>query len=199
MTSYACCSFRTVILVLSLCGIVGCSAPVIKGTDMPQLQTGSPLKSVRPSIFVLKPLTDIRAGVTDPLVIDPFSKMTLDQPPIEAVAAAIRKELERNSHTCIDYTERQKADFIIEGTVYKYSLRFENTIKRIRRTANVAVKLTISNTSTDGALFIKSYEGEISDEPFLPGPGMKQLVIQAQSKMLQEFSTDPELIAFLKK
>jgi hypothetical protein len=98
---------------------IGCTY-TLKSDEIPTLQTGSPLRGIVPKTFAFRKFKDAR------LINDPFlvgveynrGKMKLDQPVATVVATAVRKELERNGHTCVVDSPQLKSDFVIEGTVY---------------------------------------------------------------------------------
>jgi hypothetical protein len=104
----------------------GCSVNhTIKSSDIPPLQTGSPLKSVSPRIFAFKGFKDVRSG--DSYVVlntrdgDIATMIRLDQPAAAVVAMTIRRNLKKG-HKCIRNSKEAAADFTIEGTVYKFWL-----------------------------------------------------------------------------
>jgi hypothetical protein len=183
----------------------GC-AHTIRSADIPLLQTGSPLKGIKPKTFAFKEFRDAR--VIGSLWVGEIGalKQKIDQPVAVVVGMAIRKELERNGHICIDYSPQSKSDFIIEGTVFKYWFYVERggtaSVLTSRFVGNVAVKLTVSNTSPDKGVLIKSYEGESLTDIFMAHPRGKAALVtlsQAQLAMVKEISTDSELIEFLEK
>jgi hypothetical protein len=122
--------FRFLAVLALLNALLGCSLThTLKSADIPQLQVGSPLKSVPPLTFAFKEFKG--GGNKDDLIGDfGIHKYKLDQPVATVVAKAIRKELERNGHTCIAEST-SKADFVVDGTVYKYFLSMEYSGPRI--------------------------------------------------------------------
>lgn len=190
---------KIVLLMIIAIMFAGCSY-TMKTNDIPQLQTGSPLKSLDPKIFAFKKFETI--GIDDSLVMlkKGAHKLTLEEPPAIMVATAIKKELERNGHTCIEYSPQLKADFIVEGTVYKYYLYQEMSLTTLKVIANTAAKLTISSVSSDMQPLIKNYEGEYHVSGIMvPSNIWKDILAQALLNMVKEISIDPELIAFLEK
>jgi len=186
---------------LILQGCMMMSHTIASADLLPQVQAGSPLKSVSPKTFAFKEFGDTR-NISDPLLLmeAPFHKYKLDQPPAILVAEAIKKELERNGHICIDYSPQSKADFIIEGTVYKYWSFYTSIAWTYNSTANVAVKLTVSPFSGDKRVFIKNYEGEyVLNKATYSPKEVKEVLSQALMEMLKEISTDSELIEFIEK
>lgn len=162
---------------------VGCTHIILKSSEIPILQTGSPLRGVSPKIFAFKDFRDVRGR--DPYFMHPGHK--LEQPAATVVAIAIRKELERNGHTCIVYSAQSKSDFIIEGSVYKFG---------VWEGATVAVKLTVTPVPPKEGFLTNTYEG---GAPWRIGVSETKHLKQALLAMVKEMSTDPELIAFLEK
>ncbi len=204
MKPYSVYLFRFAAVMVIVVMFMGCTHTItIRSADIPLLQTGSPLKGIKPKTFAFKEFRDIRG--TDALWVGKIGdyEQKLDQPVAAVVAMAIRKELERNGHICIDYSLQSKADFIIEGTLYKYRLYFQRvTLFTSRFIGNVVVKLTISNTSPDKGVLIKSYQGESQIESgagFATGGKPLVTLSQAQLAMVKEISTDSELIEFIEK
>ena len=180
----------------------GCTIThTIKSTDLPQLQAVSLLKSVRPKIFAFKEFKDIRGTDARWLIRMGGQVYMLDQPVAFVVAMAIRKELERNGHTCFDYTQQIKADFIVEGTVYKYRLMTYVGSFTGRPIGDIAVKLIISNTSTDKGILTRTYQEEGVIKSVGTGEQLtaRDILSQTQLSMVKKMSTDSELIDFLEK
>jgi hypothetical protein len=163
--------------------LVGCTQ-TLKSKKISGLKTGSPLKGIAPKIFAFKEFRDVRQ--VDPYRLSEFNRIKLDKPLADLIAMVIRKELERNGHTCITYSAQSKADFIIEGSVYKPVYIFD---------ATAGVKLTIYPVSSEKRVFIKAYGsagiGHAGD--------LKEQVDWLLLPLVKEMSTDPELIAFLEK
>ncbi len=191
--------FRVVAVMAVTVIIAGCAVTIIT-KDIPQLQTGSPLKSINPERFAFKEFKDIRG--TEPSLVGEVRarKFYLDMPPVTVLATAIERELERNGHTCVVDTPQPKADFIIEGTVYKYWLREVFIYNKVKIVGNVAVKLIVSSVSDEKKVMTKSYEGEYYlSNGFVPPSSWVEILNQALLEMVKEISTDPELIAFIEK
>jgi hypothetical protein len=192
--------FKLITIIAISFILVGCTYTVKSVDLLPQMQAGSPLKSLSPRTFAFKEFRDTR-GVTDPLLLlKAGAELKLDQPPAIIVATAIKRELERNGHRCIDYSPQSKADFIVEGTVYKYWYGFYTGFFTNTHTVNAGVKLTVGPVSDDKRVLTKNYEGEyvLSDgrHPRVVG---KDALSQALLAMIKEISTDSELIEFIEK
>lgn len=189
-----------VVAVMAVTVIAGCAVTIIT-KDIPQLQTGSPLKSINPKRFAFKEFKDIRG--TEPSLVGEVRarKFYLDMPPVTVSATAIERELERNGHTCVVDTPQPKADFIIEGTVYKYWLREVFIYNKVKIVGNVGVKLIVSSVYDEKIVMTKSYEGEyyLSSGFAVPPSSWVAILNQALLEMVKEISTDPELIAFIEK
>jgi hypothetical protein len=115
----------------------------------------------------------------------------LDEPPASLVAMVIRKELERNGHKCIVYSAQSNPDFIIEGSVYRFQIEMGRPSVTV-----VAVKLTVSPVSPGKEVLIKTSEGKARYSSYYTYKTSVNLALLA---MVKEFSTDPDLIAFLEK
>lgn len=199
MKLYSVYLFRFVAVMAVTVIIAGC-VTTIKTKDIQQLQTGSPLKSINPKIFAFKEFKDIRG--TEPSLVSKLGgrDVILDMPAATVVATAIKRELERNGHTCVMDTPESKANFVIEGVVFKYWFALNNKVLFVKGTGNVAVKLTISAISDNKKVLTKSYEGEYQLSSGRPLKYIcKETLNQALLAMIKEISTDPELIAFLER
>jgi uncharacterized lipoprotein YajG len=192
---------RFLLLIVFPVMFAGCSIPhTIKTSEIQQLQTGSPLKSVNPKTFAFKEFKDIRGSDAYLFTKIPFHEWKLDQPAATVVAMAIKNELERNGHRCVADKFQLGADFIIEGTVYKYRSVSTAGVFTSKLVVEIAVKLTINHTSPGKNVFVKNYDGESQYESAVPGgPTLIDLLSQAQSEMVKSMSTDLELISFLEK
>jgi hypothetical protein len=199
------------IYLIRLAGVVavslmfaGCTY-TLRSKDVSVLETGSPLKSVPPKTFAFKDFIDARGtaakesefrselpvyggkGARDPYLFrqEGALKCKVDQLPASLVAMVIKKELERNGHKCITYSAQSNPDFIIEGSLYKFAYGML-----------VAVKLTVSPVSPGKEVLIKTYEGK---GPATIIHNCKTSLNLALMAMVKEFSTDPDLVAFLEK
>lgn len=194
--------------------VVGCAVThTIKTSEIPPLQTGSSLRGVKSRTFAFKNFRDSR-GVQPHLVLHRLDQggmgnsrtMVLDQPVSVVVSNAIRDELERNGHECFQYLSENNPDFIVMGTVYKFWLMTDHSLLSEKATGNVAIKLTIENTSNDKLILTKKYEGEYSlsggyigneDAGFMKE--YEKILIKALLEMLKEMTFDPELVEFIGK
>jgi uncharacterized lipoprotein YajG len=193
--------FRYVIVIAVFFMLIGCSY-TMKISDLPQLQIGSPLKSISSKTFAFKEFKDTRVG-DNPLVMLNVhgDKLTLEQPPAIMVATAIKRELERNGHVCVMDLPQTKSDFIIEGTVYRCWLREDRDLFKGKITGDVAVKLTICSVSDEKKVLTKNYAGEyyLSSGFGIPSSSWMAILNEALLEMIKEISTDPELIGFIEK
>ena len=179
--------------------LYGCINHTIISQDIYHLQTGSPLRGVSQKTFVFKEFKDARDKST--LLVGKFGlhKFLLDEPATTVVAMAIKKELERNGHRCItDSAIAKDGDFIVEGTVYEYSLKLIPGFYVNKLCSKVVVKLTI-RSATDK--FSKTYQGEYS---ISSGTGYSvttgfDIINQAFLKILKDISIDSDLVEFLGK
>jgi hypothetical protein len=184
------------ISIIALIHLSGCMH-VLNITETSALQMGSPLRSVESKTFALKDFKN----VNDPVLIMERGghKYIFDQPPATIVTIWLKKELERNGHICVMDSPMIKADFVLEGNVYKFSYTaggsFTNT------SIDIGVKMSISRVATNKASFVKNYEGTFSgsSSKILWKDSAKDAFDQALLYMIKEISTDLELIEFIKK
>lgn len=186
------------IAIISFISLVGCTH-VHKITETPPLQMGSPLKSVEPRTFAFKEFQDMRA-VEDPTVILEVGGHThkIDQTPAAFVVDRIRKEFQRNGHRCLDASAHVPADFVVKGTIYKFSTMWRMGFFANEWFGNTGVKLTIERVPSRDDAFVKSYEGEFNGTSSA-GPLFVESLGTSVQRMIKEISTDPELIDFIKK
>ena len=177
------------------CWVTGCSS--LKVSDIPTLQTGSPLRSVDSKTFAFKEFKDIRI-VDDPTVIRRhlLHNDRFEQPPATIVSTLIKKELERNGHKCVTYSSNMPADFIVEGVFFKFSFGglagFPPT-----HYSMTGVKLTISHIPTEKGVFIKTYDAEYSIKAHHPQEGLYSSISGAFLSIMKQISTDLEMVEFL--
>lgn len=196
--------YGIVSLVVAIFFFTGCTY-VLKTSEIPTLQTGSPLRGVAPKTFAFKEFKDVR-NVTDPLLIRDAGLIPgthtyiLEQPPAVLVAMWMKKELERNGHKCVTFSSDVKADFIVDGSIYKYEFILISGITGTHA-ANTAVKIMISRVPTATGVFIKNYNGSFNGSPNSLGwlDVFKDAFDRANLSMIKEISTDTELIEFIKK
>ncbi len=190
--------FRVIAVMVLTVIIAGCTI-TINTKNIQQLQTGSPLKSINAKIFAFKEFKDIR--MKEPLLVGEkkHREINLDMPAATVVATAIKRELERNGHICVIDKPESKANFVVEGAVYKYWVRGESSFFTAKVIGNVAVKLTVSALSDAKKVLTKNYEGEyyLSSGFAISWDSMIAISNQALLGMVKEISTDSELISFL--
>ena len=179
---------------------LGSCSHVLKTSEMSPLLSRSPLRDLTPKTFAFKEFKDIR-GAEDPTELMKIGVHTfaLEDPPAVLVAQWVNREFERNGHRCVPYSPEAKADFLVEGTVFKFSVRREIGWVSATEIAETAVKLTISRVPTETGSLAKSYQGLSS---FTTGftisiDSWKSVVHQALMAMIQDLSTDSELVTFL--
>jgi hypothetical protein len=189
------------LVILSL--LLGGCAATIKSSRVPLLQSGSPLKSISPKVFAIKEF-DNASGVKPGVIwsIGMGHKVVLDDPVEVIVSDAIRNELERNGQKCIGGDLHSNTDFLVEGTVYKYSHAQDvrNMGFSIEVKGTVAVKLTVSRVSQHEEFFTKNYEGtSTKSSAVLTENDRVETLNEALMDMVKKISTDEELISFLEK
>jgi hypothetical protein len=190
----------SVISIMTLLPLLGCTH-VGNITETPVLQMGSPLRGLAPKTFAFKEFKDIRR-VDDPSIMIKVGVHTylLDQLPAIFIADRIKKEFERNGHKCVDASSQVKADFIVDGVIFKFSVNNYQRFFEMNQVANTGVKLTINRVSIDSGVFSKSYEGEFNNTSQIATQDKFLLALgQAVLSMLKNMSTDLELIEFIKK
>ncbi len=188
-----------VVAVMAVSVIIAGCAITIKTDDIQQLQSGSPLKSINPKIFAFKEFKDIRGLKPSYVGTIRFSKINLDVPTATVVATAIKRELERNGHVCVVDKPGSKANFVIEGVVYKYWIREDSSFFTVKIIGDVAIKLTVSAVANDKNVLIRNYAGEyyLSSGFGVPRNSWEAISNQALLEMVKEISTDPEFIGFI--
>jgi hypothetical protein len=130
-------------------------------------------------------------------------KLDLEDPPAILVAQWIQNEFERNGHRCLPDSPTAPANFIVEGTVFKFSVRqYAASFTTLTMSAETAMKLTITRVRGDAGSLTKSYQSrrDLTEVAFTIKTTFdlwKPAIHQALMAMIQEMSTDPELIAFL--
>jgi hypothetical protein len=187
------------ISIIALIQLIGCTH-VHKITETPLLQMGSPMGSVEPKTFAFKDFQDLRR-FEDPAIIMELGGHThkIDQTPAVFVADRIKKEFERNGHKCVDASSQDKADFIVNGTIYKFSSTWRMGFFANEWFGKTGLKLTINRMPSGSAeAFVKSYEGDYNDTSY-GGPLFAESLGTATQRMIKDISTDPELIEFIKK
>ena len=189
-------------LAFALCclGVSACSTTTIKTAEQPALQTGSPLRGVKPLRVCLKEFQDLR-GVPPDVIFDVAGKTyKLDKPVATWVRESIRKEFERNGHTCVGPEGEKAADVVMDGSVYRYSLDAQMTQFSTRFTGNVGAKISVSAAKDPAAVFAKKYDGSYYSAGF--GMSIKTVVkIQNEAllSMIKELTSDQEFLDFLKR
>jgi hypothetical protein len=195
-----------VLATLSMSTVVlsGCTH-IITTTDIPALQSGSPLRSIESKTFLINEFTDIRKISGDPRIIkkDAGHTFRYDQPPATAVASAVRKELERNGHKTVETSAPTRSDYVIDGAVFKFSTITVGRMFSVTSISTIAVKLTLSRVPNSKGVFVKAYQGiyDSKGAPNIANPlSLETMVLhQALTNMIKDISTDQELIEFLQK
>lgn len=192
---YSVISLLVVILLFTGCSITY----VTKANEFPTLQTGSPLRSVPSKTFAFREFKDVR-NTDNPslLTIKDINEWVLEPPPAVMVPILIKKELERNGHKCVTFSPQVKADFIVEGNIYRYTghldtVPFGSQINSV----NTGVKIMISAIPPERGFFVKSYVGDYTEEGGFMGFPLESCMIKAFMSMIKEISTDIELVEFI--
>jgi hypothetical protein len=187
-----------IIIVLS-----GCTH-IIK-TDIPTLQSGSPLRGIESKTFLINEFTDVRNISGDPRIIkkDAGHTFRYDQPPATVVASAVRKEIERNGHKTVETSAASRSDYVIDGAVFMFSTITVGKVFSVTSVSTIAVKLTVSRVPNSKGVFVKAYQGIYDSQgaPNIANPlGLETMVLhQALTDLIKDISTDQELIEFLQK
>ena len=190
---YSLISLSVVILLFT-----GCTH-VMKVNEFSTLQTGSPLRSVSSKTFAFKEFKDTRNADNPSLLMFTGVSWTLEQPPAVMVPILIKKELERNGHKCVTFSPQVKADFIIEGNIYRYTCDWPKPLITAY-SVSTGVKIMISGIPTEWGVFMKSYVGDYTGvrSNWKPEP-VESCMIKAFMSMIKEISTDLELVEFINK
>lgn len=182
------------VMALLTAFIAGCTH-IVKTNDFSGFQAGSPLSSIKPKIFAFNEFKDSRvSGDDDPSV---FTKnaghiFKLDQSPASMAASALQKELKRNGHECISFSTNVKSDFIVDGTIFKFTVMSRPRLFHVEHSSKIAMKLSVSRVPVSNGLFVKSYQGEYESKE---GSGIEYLgnnIQQSLLTMIKEISTDQE-------
>jgi hypothetical protein len=182
------------LLVVALM-MAGCGAPVYPSSRIPGLEMGSPLKGVPAKVFLVPDFSDDR-------VIDPAAEIRMDKPVASAIHDAICRELVRNGHTCVSSATEGKADFFVSGSVYQFHVTFERpTGITGLLNADVGMKLRFNRAGNASSEYTKKYTGNsrYSTAGALLVGAAFSTYDQAIQNAVREFSTDPDLNAFLKE
>lgn len=179
----------------------GC-AGTIKSDNFHQLQTGSPLSEVSKKIFVIKEFSDARG--TDRHYVGRgvgLYSLSMDQPVAKVITMAISKELERNGHKTLLYPVQENADFIIVGTIYKFSLSMKRIFNAGEYIGDVGVRISTISASDSSKILVRKYEGEYRlIRTIVPSPETcMEILEQALLKMIRDMSVDQELLVFLQQ
>lgn len=162
------------------------------------LQTGSPLKSVSPTNFIIHPFEDTREEEASTIRSFNVNRKT-DKPIAKVVEDAIKKELQRNGHKFLESSSTDNKAIVIEGTVYQFSLASTPGILYMTLSGDVAVKITAYPSNQPDNMFIKKYKGHYSGEWIAPRQKEPLVMNEALLEMISEFTTDEEFIMFLNK
>lgn len=195
---------KTVLTLTSaLCclGLCACkSTTVIKTAEQPGLQTGSPLKGIKPLRVCLNDFQDVRGSQPDVIFAVMEKTYKLDQPVASWVRESIRREFERNGHSCVGPDKAGEADVVLDGSVYRYSLDLSTGIEYMRFTGNVGAKISARSAKDSNAVFAKKYDGS-----FYAGgwniriPTVIKVQNEALLAMIKELTSDQEFLDFLKR
>jgi len=172
----------------------------MKVNEFSTLQTGSPLRSVPSKTFAFKEFKDIRNADNPSLLMHTgfFHDWVLESPPAVMIPILIKKELERNGHKCVTFSPQVKADFIVEGNIYRYTGHFTTFPDAF--SVNTGVKIMISAMPTEQGVFVKSYVGEYTGvSGYMVTESWEFCMNKAFMSMIEEISTDLELVEFINK
>jgi hypothetical protein len=93
-------------------------------------------------------------------------------------------------------------DFTIEGSIIKYWYSIGTPMFGVRPTAEVEVELTIIPSSDQGkGVYTKRYTGNWLNAGFrivYKDADFAEIMKQSLLRMLSEFSTDPDMLAFIR-
>jgi len=171
---------------LALMGLSGCGFSFWRPTaEITNLETGSPLRAVAPKVFCVEKVTDPKT---------PTSNLGT------TVAEALKRELIRNGQKCVA-TKEPGVDFVISGTILGCGVGINHYALSSKIEANAALDMVVTSQRTPQRVFKKTYRGEsyMSGVFLVPeGRKMSDCRDEALLNVVKEFSTDPEVIDFLK-
>ncbi len=190
-------------LTLALCclDLSGCSTTVIKTAEQPPLQTGSALRSLKPLKLCLKDFQDLRGTEPDVIFDVAGKKYQLDKPVATWVRDSIRREFERNGHTCVGPEREKEANVVIDGSVYQYSLDVAFFgIATSRFTGNVGAKISATAPNAPAVPFAKKYDGSFyASSRRMTIDTVIKIQNEALLAMIKELTSDQEFLDFLKR
>jgi hypothetical protein len=180
--------------------LASCVHEVLRTSEMSPPLSRSLLNEIPPKTFAFQEFKDIR-GNENPVRMMKLGRDTydLEDPPATLVALWVRQELERNGHRVLPDSPAVKSDFIVQGTVYRFSVQRHVDLVSITWAAEIGVRLTISRVPADTGTLAKSYQGNHALTGVFVKGFWKTVINQALMAMIQEMSTDPELMAFLRR
>jgi hypothetical protein len=197
-----CCKLFSGIFILVILFGGACGTATIKTETIPELKVGSPLSGIKPVTFFVKKFRD-EAG--DVVCMSPVGAVKIDKPANQLFSQAIVAELKRNGHTVLLNDNDGKADVVIDGTVKKYWIEFRppGIITSAKYIGHAEAEITITKTSDAieniSKLYSGSYECGLLPNPHVAENGWRNCLYETLSNMVNDFSTDPDLFALLKR
>lgn len=157
------------------------------------------MKIIPSKTFAFKEFTDTRGY--DPYVVGQWGshRLILEKPAADTVADAVKKEFERNGHSCVSVSQQAESDFLVTGTVYKYYLSWFG-LASVKAIADVGITLTMRSQSSHNSI-VKNYQGEypITGDSEITSEMQGNALNQALLNVLRQIFYDDDLIQFIRK
>jgi len=117
------------------------------------------------------------------------------------VRDGVRREFERDGHTCLGPDQEAKADVVMEGALYNYSVH--HTIVGLalyRATCNIGVKINLRSAKDPEVVFFRKYEGTFyADKWRTSNAWVNTVMDEALLNMIKELTSDEDLLDFLRR
>jgi hypothetical protein len=187
------------LLMASVTLLVGC-AYTMNGSDIPLIETQSPLEQISPRSFAFQPFIDARGTTSLEIKSIGVHKLTLVEPPAEMVANALKRELLKAGHAAVDATNSTN-DFLIEGTLRVFGLIVGSDGFAAVVSGHAVLDLAIRRNTSGKDVFTKAYQGEhqMRSNLAIPSSAWKTIMGQAVANMIKNISMDEKLVGFVSK
>ncbi len=194
-------------LLLALCwlGLSGRRASATWAAEQPSLQGGSPLKGVNPLKVCLKDFQDLRfvkpAAIPEAMSPARYKWPKPHKPVANLIRDSVRREFERDGHTCLGPEQEAKADVVMEGALYQYSVHHSIVgLALFRATCNIGVKLSVRSAKDPEAVFFRKYEGTFyADKWRTSNAWVSSVMNDALFNLIKELTNDEDLLDFLRR
>ncbi len=178
---------------LCLLGLTACSSTtVIKTGEQPALRSGSALKSITPLKVCVQDFQDLRGTEPDLAFAFGQAKWRLDKPVAMWVRDSLRREFERNGHTCLSPERVAEADLVMDGSVYRCSVDVGMGV-----TGRVGAKISASAARDPAVRFSGKFDGSFYDRANVTSGAT--VLNEALLNLIKDLTTDPAFLDFLRR